>query len=236
MMSSTTSIPIPAKMRVTRELSLLSTSPPPGISCYTPNDTLTHLHAHISGPPDSPFEDGCFLLVIHIPMRYPFEPPRVRFLTPIHHPNIDSQGRICLDSLKSQPTGSWSPAISLPSLLLQIRALMGEPNAEDGLVAEVTEQYKKNFDSWHNDAKKLTLKEATDDKLISLEQGYLKSILAKNTETKRKASPKISTRKIEKENKIQNETTTMTLSGTKRKESTIEDSKVSNKIPQNDER
>ena len=35
--------------------------------------------------------------------RYPFEPPKVRFLTPIYHPNIDDGVRICLDTLKMQP-------------------------------------------------------------------------------------------------------------------------------------
>lgn len=36
-------------------------------------------------------------------LRYPFEPPKIRFLTPIYHPNIDNSGRICHDALKLPP-------------------------------------------------------------------------------------------------------------------------------------
>ena len=96
------------------------------------NSILT-VRAQITGPEGSPFEGGIFLLIVNITGRYPFEPPRCRFLTPLYHPNIDNGGRICLDTLKSPPAGSWSPAVSLPSLLLSIRSLMAEPNPDDGL-------------------------------------------------------------------------------------------------------
>lgn len=57
----------------------------------------------ITGPEDSPYEDGVFELDLSVTSRYPFEPPKLRFITPIYHPNIDSTGRICLDLLKMPP-------------------------------------------------------------------------------------------------------------------------------------
>jgi len=168
-MNSITLAP-PAKNRITRELAMLSSDPPPGISCYAPTDNLTYLHGTIVGPPDTPFESAIFLLTINIPNRYPFEPPRVRFVTPLWHPNIDASGRICLDTLKSRPAGSWSPAVSLPSLLLSIRSLMAEPNSADGLVANVTKQFKENNDAWYAQASQQAKYHATDEKLVEHEE------------------------------------------------------------------
>ena len=58
----------------------------------------------ITGPEDSPYEGGTFELDLSLPTTYPFEPPRLRFITPIYHPNIDNTGRICLDTLKMPPS------------------------------------------------------------------------------------------------------------------------------------
>ena len=52
------------------------------------------------GPPDSPFQGGVFFLTIHFPTDYPFKPPKVAFTTKIYHPNINSNGSICLDILR----------------------------------------------------------------------------------------------------------------------------------------
>ena len=72
-----------------------------------------------------------------IPTRYPIEPPKIRFVTPIFHPNIDNAGRICLDSLKMPPKGAWVPSLNISTLLTTIRLLMAEPNADDGLMPDI---------------------------------------------------------------------------------------------------
>jgi hypothetical protein len=58
---------------------------------------------------DSPYFGGVFFLEIHFPTDYPFKPPKVNFKTRIYHPNINSNGSICLDILRDQ----WSPALTI---------------------------------------------------------------------------------------------------------------------------
>ncbi|XP_043932438.1 ubiquitin-conjugating enzyme E2 T isoform X2 [Protopterus annectens] len=92
--------------RLKRELLLLSTEPPPGITCWQRENQMDELQAQILGGANTPYEGGVFSLELLIPERYPFEPPKIHFLTPIYHPNIDSAGRICLDILKLPPKSS----------------------------------------------------------------------------------------------------------------------------------
>ena len=66
------------------------------------------------GPGDSPYAGGVFFVMIHFPPDYPFKPPKVQFQTKVYHPNVNSQGSICLDILKEQ----WSPALTISKVSL----------------------------------------------------------------------------------------------------------------------
>lgn len=68
------------------------------------------------------------------------EPPKVRFLTKIYHPNIDKLGRICLDVLKEK----WSPALQIRTVLLSIQALLSCPEVSDPLDPSVADHFKQN--------------------------------------------------------------------------------------------
>ena len=94
------------------------------------------------GPSDSPYQDGVFHLNIHFPTDYPFKPPKITFITKIYHPNINSNGVICLDILKNQ----WSPALTISKVLLSICSLICDPNPDDPLVPEIANLYKSNLD------------------------------------------------------------------------------------------
>ncbi len=139
---------------------MLEKDPPHGVCAWPFEDKLNQLEAQIEGPEDSPYRGGVFKLKVDIPDRYPFEPPKIRFVTPIYHPNIDNGGRICLDTLKMPPKGSWGPQINLSTVLATIRLLMATPNPQDGLMAEITEQFLNDRRRFDETARALTAKHA----------------------------------------------------------------------------
>ena len=174
-----------------KEIKMLSTDPGPGICAWAEEDNNMLLHAQIQGPNDSPYVDGLFQLTITVPDKYPFEPPAVRFVTPIYHPNIDSDGRICLDTLKMQPHGSWSPSINLNTLLLTIRVLMGSPNPDDGLVPDITEEYKRDRELWKRKASEHTKLHATTNKFVDVKNISTKAALVSSQSLSKNSNSKV---------------------------------------------
>ncbi len=90
------------------------------------------------GPDESPYSGGIYFLKIHVPSDYPFKPPKLQFETRIYHPNINSNGSICLDILQEQ----WSPALTICKVLLSISSLLTDPNPDDPLVPNIAKEYK----------------------------------------------------------------------------------------------
>ncbi|KAG5936621.1 hypothetical protein E4U53_000180 [Claviceps sorghi] len=122
--------------RVAKELQDIQADKDNSGVCAMPVDgsSLKHFHGTITGPPDTPYAGGIFIIDIEIPDNYPFKSPSMKFKTKIWHPNVSSQtGAICLDTLGS----GWSPVQTIKTALLSIRMLLEVPNPKDPQDAEV---------------------------------------------------------------------------------------------------
>ena len=66
------------------------------------------------------YEGMHYKLSMTFPANYSFTAPKVKFITPCFHPNVDTDGNICLDILKEQ----WLPSYDVRSILLSIQGLL----------------------------------------------------------------------------------------------------------------
>ncbi|KAB0367403.1 hypothetical protein FD755_020727 [Muntiacus reevesi] len=104
-------------------------------------DDLFHQQATIMGPPDSAYQGGVFFLTVYFPTGYPFEPPKAAFATKPYRPNINSNGSICLDILRSQR----SPALTVSQVLLCI-------------LPDIAQIYKSDQEKYNRHAREWTQK------------------------------------------------------------------------------
>lgn len=77
-----------ASKRLFQEYKQLLTAPPEGITAGPVNeDDLFVWEAMIQGPEETPFEGGIFPATLTFPKDYPLNPPKMKFLGTLYHPN-----------------------------------------------------------------------------------------------------------------------------------------------------
>ncbi|KAL8263864.1 hypothetical protein R6Q59_021994 [Mikania micrantha] len=146
-----------ASKRIFKELKDLQSDRPTSIISAGPvADDIFHWQATIMGPPDSPYSGGVFQVTIHFTQDYPFKPPRLALRIKVFHPNITSDGHICLDILIQE----WSPANTISKVLLSIGSLLTDPNPDDPLVPEIAHMYKTDRNKYETTARSWTQKYA----------------------------------------------------------------------------
>jgi ubiquitin-conjugating enzyme E2 S len=124
-----------------------------GIAVRASSENLTEFHATIQGPENTPFEGGELAIKLEIGEEFPQKPPKGYFLTKIFHPNVsEDTGAICVSTLSHD----WTETMGLDHLLLTIRCLMIEPNAESALNEEAGRLLLENYADYCARAKLMT--------------------------------------------------------------------------------
>ena len=149
-----------SEKRIMKELALLGNKIDgiPGCSAGPIGDNVFIWEGVITGPEGTLYENGIFKLSILFPRDYPYKAPNVTFITSIFHCNINDSGQICLDILKDK----WSPILTIGKVLLSICSLLGDPNPDDPLSADVAELFMYNRSEHDKIAREWTLKYATN--------------------------------------------------------------------------
>jgi len=92
-------------------------------------------------PDKDPYRKGAFRIQIDFPAEYPFKPPKLTFLTPIYHPNVDEKGQVCLPIITPE---NWKPATKTEQVIGALVNLVNEPEPSHPLRAELAEEYNKD--------------------------------------------------------------------------------------------
>ncbi|CAA2989015.1 ubiquitin-conjugating enzyme E2 22-like [Olea europaea subsp. europaea] len=113
------------------------------------------------------------------------------FLTKIFHPNIATNGEICVNALKKD----WNPSLGLRHVLIVIRCLLIEPFPESALNEQAGKMLLENYEEYARHAKLYTgihalkpkpkfktgsISESTTDLNIEQKNTVIKSVDPKN--------------------------------------------------------
>lgn len=150
--------------RLRSELKALRADPLEGIQAMPLDCHCSHWQACITGPRGSPYEGGLFFLYLQIPPTYPMQPPVVRFVTKVFHPNISRHGDVGLDSIHH----NWSLALTISKVLLSIQSLLTDPYWYVCMEPTIGQMYQDNIVEFNRIARLWTWKYAMHDYLKPL--------------------------------------------------------------------
>ncbi|KAI4348542.1 hypothetical protein L6164_009254 [Bauhinia variegata] len=151
-MATNENLPPNVIKQLAKELKNLDESPPEGIKVVVNDDDFSTIYADIEGPAGTPYENGVFRMKLLLSHDFPHSPPKGYFLTKIFHPNIATNGEICVNTLKKD----WNPSLGLRHVLIVVRCLLIEPFPESALNEQAGKMLLENYDEYARHARLYT--------------------------------------------------------------------------------
>lgn len=130
-----------AAIRLMTDLKIMRKDPPEGCSAGPiKDDNIYTWEATILGPNDTPWQDGMYKMRLTFNDQYPAQAPAVEFLTEMFHPNIQQNGKVCMDTIQEK----WSPVYTVNMILMSVQSLLTDPNPNSAANPEAAKVYHTN--------------------------------------------------------------------------------------------
>ncbi|KAL0752383.1 hypothetical protein Bca101_034388 [Brassica carinata] len=114
---------------------------------FTSGPKISPYHRKISV--GTPYDNGLFRMKLALSHDYPHSPPKGYFMTKIFHPNVASNGEICVNTLKKD----WNPSLGLRHVLSVVRCLLIEPFPESALNEQAGKMLLENYEEYARHAR-----------------------------------------------------------------------------------
>eukprot|EP00668_Euglena_longa_P017463 GGOE01021873.1.p1 GENE.GGOE01021873.1~~GGOE01021873.1.p1 ORF type:complete len:169 (+),score=31.08 GGOE01021873.1:111-617(+) len=143
-----------AALMLCKQLKELNKRPVEGFSAgLTDESNPFQWDVFIVGPPDTLYEGGFFNAKLTFPKDYPVMPPTMRFTSPMWHPNVYADGRVCISIL--HPPGDdefgyetadvrWSPVHTVETILVSVISMLSSPNDESPANLDAAKEWREN--------------------------------------------------------------------------------------------
>lgn len=113
--------------RLLTEIQSIIAQPHPAYDVFVSERDISFWKIVMQGPAGSPYESGTFMLYLDLVSEWPTFAPKARFVTPIHHPNVNVNGRICHSIFDR----NWTSDTSAVSILNSVYGLLLVPDYSD---------------------------------------------------------------------------------------------------------
>lgn len=127
--------------------------PVEGIAVELTDDNMYEWKVYIEGPKETFYEGGIFQLAMKFPADYPMSPPTVSFVSDFWHPNVYTDGKVCIsilhppgvDEMSGElPEERWLPTQTVTTILLSIISLLSAPNTSSPANVDASVEWRKN--------------------------------------------------------------------------------------------
>ncbi|ESZ96614.1 hypothetical protein SBOR_2981 [Sclerotinia borealis F-4128] len=107
------------------EMRLMIANPHASMDVYVSEVDMAFWKIIMSGLASIAYSQGTFALFVHMTETYPQKAPTVRFITPVLHPNVSKQGRICHEIFDD----GWKSSLHIHNILKTVFTLFENPKA-----------------------------------------------------------------------------------------------------------